>query len=203
MKQIYRLLTVLIVLATLVACKSDTKKDGQDETQVKTDSIVKKERKIPTEEEKAQTKSVMAGVMMQSELGTFASHLVTAELTDMLLKEKGPFTIFAPTNEAFEQLDQAKQKSFLNPKNRVALVNLLKGHVVNGNFDLAKLIENTKVNRGKFQMQTISGDTLMVSKSGNKIVITNAKGVKATIEKSDISGNNGMIHTLNGVLLLN
>jgi uncharacterized surface protein with fasciclin (FAS1) repeats len=198
----YRLFTILIVLAAAVACKNDTNEASKDDTLIKADSIVKKVRKIPTEEEKAQAKSVMAGVMMHSELGTFARHMVTAGITDILLKEQGPFTVLAPTNAAFEQLEEAKQKTFLMPKNREALVDLLKNHVVRGKFDLSTLIASTKANRGKFQLQTISGDTLFVSKKGNSVIITNKQGATATIEKSDIDASNGVVHTMNGVLLL-
>lgn len=202
MKYSYRSLLVFTVFAAFIACKNDAKEPAMEDGQVKTDTVVKKVRKVPTEEEKAQAKSVMAVVMMNPDLKAFASHLVTVGITDILLKEKGPYTVFAPTNAAFEQLDEAKKKRFLNPKNRETLMAILKSHVVQGSFDSATLLENIKSNKGSFVLQTISGESLTVSKSGRNIVVTNTTGAKAMLlDKGDILGSNGMVHTVGSLLM--
>ncbi|PKA82258.1 putative surface protein with fasciclin (FAS1) repeats [Ulvibacter sp. MAR_2010_11] len=201
MNYIKRFLCICAVLAVVSACKNDAKDTNAETMETKADTVAPKVKKIPTEAEKAQTKSVMSKVMVTPELKTFASFLVSAGMTDILMKEQGPYTVLAPTTAAFDAMEKAKRESFLNPKNKEALVAMLKMHIVEGNHDSVSLVQNIKTNGGSYVLTTISGATLKVTKKGSDIVVTGINGEKGIVGKSDIKANNGVVHTLDTVFL--
>jgi uncharacterized surface protein with fasciclin (FAS1) repeats len=182
----------------IISCKNDTKDSLQEEGVV---PVVKK--KVLTPEEINQVKSVLAKAMVTPEIKNFVSMLVSAKLTDMLAKEEGPFTIIAPTNDAFKALDKAKMTFLLNPANEEAVTAILKGHIIAGNLDSATLIQNIKSGNESYTIVALSGATYNATLEGTDIVITDAKGAKAVVGKSDVLGSNGILHVIDAVLGLN
>ncbi|WP_034261362.1 fasciclin domain-containing protein [Altibacter lentus] len=205
MKNMYPFLSLLLVFLTLLSCKSDTKEatgdTSEEATQVVSEKPVVKERKIPTEAEKKQAKSVLSKLMVTPELKAFTSFLVSAQLTDLVMKDEGPYTILAPTNEAFDNLEESVRNGFLRRENKEQLTAVLRNHIVSGSLDSATLFQNSK--NGNYTLTTLNGETLTVTKEGNDIVITAASGVKAKIGKSDIQGSNGVVHIVDAVFVSN
>ncbi|MFZ4515622.1 MAG: fasciclin domain-containing protein [Acidimicrobiia bacterium] len=109
------------------------------------------------------------------------------------LSGTGPFTVFAPTNEAFAKLPAGTLDTLLKPENKQTLTNILTYHVVAGEV-LAKDVKPGKV-------KTVNGAELTISVEGGKVFITDGKGQKIEVVKTDIQGSNGVIHVINGVLL--
>ncbi len=195
----YRIICFLAFATLFFSCKNESKKDSElVETTVQIPS--KKEMKILTQEDKNQLSSVLAKSMANPELKMFTSALVSAGLTDILAKEAGPFTVFAPSNAAFQAVPKMKSDQLLNPENKEKLVALLKSHIVEGNFDSAVLAEKIKSNKGNFKMKTLSGTELIISKSGNSFSVKNSNNVKAKVLETEAAGFNGVILVIDSVL---
>ena len=107
---------------------------------------------------------------------------------------KGPYTVFAPTNDAFGQLPDGTVTDLLKPANKPQLVKLLAYHVVKGSFPADALQDGQK-------LKTVTGSTLTVSKQGDAITITDGRGSTATINQADIQATNGVIHSIDTVLM--
>ncbi len=122
------------------------------------------------------------------DLTTLVDAVVAAELVETLQGE-GPFTVFAPTNDAFAELPPEELQRLLKPANRDELANILTYHVVAGDVKAADLSDGQMV-------ETVQGDDLTVSIDGDKVMINDAEVVQADIETS-----NGTVHVIDGVLL--
>ncbi len=193
MKYFLRLICVFGLTLVLFSCKSDSK----DSTQKAGDIPAKKEL---TRNEIKQVNSILTKAMITPELGTFVSTLVSSGLSDQLTKEEGPFTLLAPSNEAFGKIDGKRMESLLNQANKEQLSKLINSHIVKASLDSATLVQNIKEANGSYKIITMSGATYTASREGTDIVITDMSGAKATIGKSDISGSNGVLHVLDIVL---
>ncbi len=120
------------------------------------------------------------------------------------LKGKGPFTVFAPTNDAFENLPAGTVESLLKPDNKPALAKVLTYHVVPGRLDAAELRRRIKKNGGPVALKTASGGTLWAMLNGQaNLVIKDEKGAVAHISTYDVGQSNGVIQVVDRVLLPN
>jgi uncharacterized surface protein with fasciclin (FAS1) repeats len=117
------------------------------------------------------------------------------------LKGKGPFTVFAPTNDAFAKLPAGTVESLLKPENKAALAGILTYHVVAGKLDSKAVVAAIKAGNGKAEVKTVNGGTLTVSLDGAKVKITDAKGNSAYVTAVDLNATNGVIHVIDAVLL--
>ena len=196
MGYLYRYIIVFLFISVLVSCKNDKEEEPSPEL-IETEEPIKQE---PTPEQIRMANSVLSKAMLTPELKTFMSALVTTGLTDMLSKEEGPFTVFAPSSEAFDNIPKEKMQRYLSPDNLEEFTQLIKTHIVAGNIDSATLLQSIKGNSGKYDFQSLSGSTLSASLKGDDIVIKDSLGIKATMGKSDITGTNGVVHLLDTVL---
>ena len=117
------------------------------------------------------------------------------------LKSKGPFTVFAPTNAAFDKLAAGTVETLVKPENKATLAKILTYHVVAGRFDakaIAKLIE---AGGGTASLKTVSGDTLTARMNGKSLELRDAKGGMSTVTIADVYQSNGVIHVVDTVLL--
>lgn len=186
---------------SLISCKEDVKSDIDDMTEVSSDGAVNEvSKKVIQQNNDAKVRgSVMTKIMMTPELGNFASFCVSANLTNKLSTEEGPFTIFAPSSDAFSKLSEAQFKSLTNPKNMGRLSNTLRQHIVQqklGTDDLVQALRDTDT----LVYSSLTGMQLKVVKSGDVLLVLDQKGRKGTILESDITGNNGTVHIIDAVL---
>ena len=119
------------------------------------------------------------------------------------LKGDGPFTVFAPTNEAFDKLPKETVPTLLKPENKATLTKILTYHVVAGKLSAADLMGKIKTGMGKAELKTVSGGTLTVMKEGKKLYLIDEKGGKSWITIADVFQKNGVIHVVNTVLMPN
>jgi uncharacterized surface protein with fasciclin (FAS1) repeats len=117
------------------------------------------------------------------------------------LESKGPFTVFAPTNDAFAKLPAGTVDSLLKPENKATLVKILTYHVVPGKIDTKKILHDIKKGGGKAMLKTVEGEDLTFTESGGAITITDAKGGTASITTADVFQSNGVIHVIDAVLM--
>lgn len=117
------------------------------------------------------------------------------------LEGKGPFTVFAPTNEAFEKLPKGTVETLLKPENKGKLTSILTYHVVAGDYTAEKLAKEIKEGDGSAKLKTVNGETLTAKMSGDKIELTDTKGGTATVTIGDVIQSNGVIHVIDSVLM--
>jgi uncharacterized surface protein with fasciclin (FAS1) repeats len=117
------------------------------------------------------------------------------------LKGKGPFTVFAPTNAAFDNLPKGTVETLLKPENKGTLAGILTYHVVAGNVDAATLTGLIKKGKGTAVVKTVNGQELKASVKDGKVIIEDAKGGKATVVAADLKASNGVVHVTDAVSL--
>ena len=110
------------------------------------------------------------------------------------LKGKGPFTVFAPTNDAFGKLPAGTVETLLKPENKAALTGILTYHVVAGKLDAKAVGAAIKAGGGKAELTTVAGGKLTASVENGKVKITDAKGNSAYVTAADLNASNGVIH---------
>ncbi|TCD02056.1 fasciclin domain-containing protein [Erythrobacteraceae bacterium CFH 75059] len=133
------------------------------------------------------------------------STLVTAVQSAGLgetLSGPGPFTVFAPTNAAFNGVPQATRDQLLSPAGREDLRSILTYHVVPGTTDAATLTQAVQAaGSGGHRLTTVNGATLTATLDGNTVVLTDAAGNRARVVQTDVNASNGVIHAIDRVLM--
>lgn len=117
------------------------------------------------------------------------------------LEGKGPFTVFAPTNEAFEALPKGTVRTLLEPRNRAVLRKILTCHVVAGDLTSGRLEKQIKMDGGHYRMKTVGGCRLTAMEKGGKFMIKDERGDVADVTIPDVMQSNGVIQVINKVLL--
>lgn len=117
------------------------------------------------------------------------------------LKSKGPFTVFAPTNAAFDKLPAGTVESLVKPENKTMLTKILTYHVLAGKFDSNAIAKRIKAGGGSAGFKTVSGDTLTARMNGNSLVLRDEKGGTSTVSIANVYQSNGVIHVVDTVLL--
>ena len=117
------------------------------------------------------------------------------------LQSDGPFTVFAPTNEAFNALPAGTVDNLLKPENKAMLTSVLTYHVVAGKLDAKALMEKIKMGNGMAKLTAVQGEELTVMKKGKNLEVKDSKGGVAMITIKDVYQKNGVIHVINKVLM--
>ncbi len=148
----------------------------------------------------SQTKDVVDIAIGSKDHTTLVAAVKAADLVTTL-KGKGPFTVFAPTNAAFDKLPAGTVAGLLKPENKANLSKILTYHVVSGNLDAAAVVAAIKKGNGKAALKTVSGGTLTASLEGDKVKLTDESGNAAYVIVADLKGSNGVVHVIDGVVL--
>ena len=117
------------------------------------------------------------------------------------LESKGPFTVFAPTNEAFAKLPAGTVDTLLKPENKDKLKQVLTYHVVPGRITAKELMEKVKAGNGKAELKTVEGEPLTFEMKDGHLWVMDVKGDTAEVTIANVMQSNGVIHVINTVLL--
>ena len=131
---------------------------------------------------------------------TLVAAVKAAGLVDTL-EGKGPFTVFAPTNEAFGKLPAGTVGTLLKPENKQKLVGILTYHVAAGKWTAKKLMDKIRADGGSTSIKTVNGETLTAKLENGGVQLTDAKGDTAMVSIPDVIQSNGVIHVIDAVLL--
>lgn len=199
-------LYILLIALLSFSCKNENRETQKSEVENKVTELNQKPVKRAAKKELTQDdiemlKSVMSRIMRDPELKRFASYTVSAGLADQLSKE-GTVTVFAPSNAALGVLNSEKKKRYANPENQLELQEMLKSHIVEGNWDKETLLKNIDKN-GRAKLKTLAGNTLTLSKSGEDIIISTGKNGSATVINNSTEASNGVVYLVDGVLSVN
>lgn len=149
------------------------------------------------------TKDIIDNAVNSKDHTTLVAAVKAGNLVETL-KGKGPFTVFAPTNDAFENLPAGTVETLLKPENKPTLVKILTYHVVAGAYDYDAIAKAIKAGNGMAQLKTVSGGKLSAMMNGtHNIVLKDEKGNAATISTYDVYQSNGVIHVIDSVVLPN
>ena len=147
------------------------------------------------------TSNIVTNASAAPNLTTLVAAVKAAGLVETL-QGAGPFTVFAPTNDAFAKLPKGTVDSLLKPKMKEALTGVLTYHVVAGNLDAAALMAQIKAGNGKATLKTVQGETLTATTGGmGDITLTDAKGGMAHVTTADVRQSNGVVHVIDSVLM--
>jgi len=149
-----------------------------------------------------QQKNIVENAMNSKDHTTLVAAVKAGGLVDTL-ESAGPFTVFAPTNEAFAALPAGTVDTLLKPGNKATLDKILTYHVVPGRLDSRTLDSEIASSGGKAMLKTVEGETLWVSGSGNNLTVTDAKGDTAQVTIPNVYQSNGVIMVVDKVLMPN
>ncbi|WP_163407114.1 fasciclin domain-containing protein [Flavobacterium ajazii] len=145
-------------------------------------------------------KNIVENAVNSKDHTTLVAAVKAADLVETL-KGKGPFTVFAPTNEAFDKLPQGTVETLLKPENKKMLQTILTYHVVAGKMNASDIAKVIKAGKGKAVLKTVSGGSLTAWMMGKDLYISDESGNKAKVTISDVNQSNGVIHVVDTVLL--
>lgn len=146
------------------------------------------------------SRNIIENAVNSADHTTLVSAVQAAGLVETL-SGPGPFTVFAPTNEAFAKLPAGTVESLTQPANRAALTRILTYHVVAGRITASDLASQIDAGNGRASLTTVQGGTLTATRSGNSILLTDAAGGTSTVTIADVLQSNGVIHVVDTVLM--
>ena len=146
------------------------------------------------------TKNIVENAVNSKDHTTLVAAVKAAGLVETL-ESAGPFTVFAPTNEAFDKLPKGTVETLVKPENKTTLTKILTYHVVAGRISAADLMAKVKMGKGKAELKTVQGGSLWVMQDGKKLYLVDEKGEKSWVTIGDVFQSNGVIHVVNTVLM--
>jgi uncharacterized surface protein with fasciclin (FAS1) repeats len=146
------------------------------------------------------SKNIVENAVNSKDHTTLVAAVKAAGLVETLMSA-GPFTVFAPTNAAFDLLPAGTVATLVKPESKAALTGILTYHVVAGKVNAKDLVKMIKSGNGKAELSTVAGGKLWAMMEGNKVTITDESGSKAYVTIADVNQSNGVIHVVDHVLL--
>jgi len=145
-------------------------------------------------------KNIVENAVNSKDHTTLVAAVKAAGLVETL-SGAGPFTVFAPTNEAFAKLPAGTVDTLLMPANKDKLVAVLTYHVIPGKIAAADVVAAIKKGGGKAEVKTVNGAVLTFTQEGNDVIVTDTSGNKAKVTIADVNQSNGVIHVIDAVLV--
>ncbi len=168
---------------------------GHAATAQKTNTVVGTEQMYPS-------KNIIQNAVNSKDHTTLVAAVQAAGLVETL-SGTGPFTVFAPVNDAFENLPAGTVEMLLKPENKSTLTSILTYHVLSGNYDFKALSEMIKKEKGTATIKTVAGNNLMFMMNGeHNIMIKDESGSMTNISTYDVYQSNGVIHVIDHVLMM-
>ena len=148
-----------------------------------------------------ETKNIVENAVNSADHTTLVAAVQAAGLVETL-QGPGPFTVFAPVNDAFAALPAGTVETLLDPANKDLLVKVLTAHVVAGDWSLAEIARRARASSdGFYHFNAVSGDALSAQVKGNNVYIYDESGSASLVTISDVDQSNGVIHVVNAVLV--
>ncbi|MBC7892694.1 MAG: fasciclin domain-containing protein [Sphingobacteriaceae bacterium] len=146
------------------------------------------------------SKNIIENAVNSKDHTTLVAAVKAAGLVETL-QGAGPFTVFAPTNAAFDKLPKGTVETLVKPENKATLTKILTYHVVAGKMDAQTIAEAIKAGGGTATLKTVQGGTLKASMKGKKLVLTDEKGGTSTVTIKNVYQSNGVIHVVDTVTM--
>ena len=202
--------TSILMFAALITQACGSKADKNDNNMIDADEKMEMQKDEMEDREKTvkvggaemyPSKNIIENAMNSEDHTTLVAAVKAAGLVETL-QGAGPFTVFAPTNKAFEKLPAGTVDNLLKPENKKTLAAVLTYHVVSGSYNADQLEALIDQNGGeKAELKTVQGGKLWVSKKMGKLILTDEKGGTAQIDTKDVYQSNGVIHVIDAVVM--
>ena len=180
----------IVGLFAATSCESSVTEDLEKEVTEMVEEV----------EETVATPNIVGVAIGNENFSTLVAAVKAAGLVETLSGD-GPFTVFAPTNDAFGKLPEGTIASLLEPANKEMLTSILTYHVVSGKFDAAAVIEAINANDGAFEVTTVQGGTLIASLDVANVMLKDEKGNMSIVVMADVAASNGIIHAIDSVVM--
>lgn len=164
------------------------------------DKMMKEDTKMVGGAAMYPSKNIVENAVNSKDHTTLVAAVKAAGLVDVLQSD-GPFTVFAPTNAAFDKLPDGTVATLLKPENKEQLQTILKYHVVAGKWNAEAIANLIKEGDGKAMIKTVSGGTLTAWAKAGDVYVTDENGNSAKVTIADVNQSNGVIHVVDAVLL--
>ncbi len=146
------------------------------------------------------SKNIVENAVNSQDHTTLVAAVKAAGLVETL-QSKGPFTVFAPTNAAFEMLPAGTVENLVKPENKMALTGILTYHVVAGKWNAKDIVKMIKDGNGTAEIKTVAGGKLWAMMEGKSVILKDEAGNKAMVSIADVNQSNGVIHVIDHVLM--
>lgn len=146
------------------------------------------------------TKNIVENAVNSKDHTTLVAAVKAAGLVETLQGD-GPFTVFAPTNKAFDKLPEGTVSTLLKPENKKKLQTILTYHVVPGDMKAADIVKAIKKGNGQATFKTVSGGKLMAMMKGKNVILKDENGGMAKVTIANVNQSNGVIHVIDSVVL--
>lgn len=207
MKSSFRTLLMVAAAATaLTACsKADDTDAAANDAAIANEAMADENMMAPAPvmvggAEMLPTKNIVENASQSKDHTTLVAAVTAAGLGETL-SGPGPFTVFAPTNAAFDKLPAGTVDTLVKPESKADLTKILTYHVVPGTMTAVQLSDAIKAGGGKAELTTVQGGKLTATEAGGTITLTDAKGGKSTVTQGDVMQSNGVIHVVDTVLM--
>lgn len=196
-----KLKNVMLSLSVCALIFSTSCKDNAKETEAEQDMEMTEEVVEMEMEEEVMEMPTIAGVAMSNDnFSTLVAGVKAADLAETLNSE-GPFTVFAPTNDAFAKLPEGTLDKLLMAENKEMLKSVLTYHVVSGKVDAATLMQAIKDNNNAYMIKTVQGDMLTAMMKDGNVMLKDGKGNMSKVVMTDVEASNGLIHAIDAVVM--
>lgn len=195
--KILKTITVFAFACLLLASCADTKKSTEDTT-ADTETTEASSEVVMSEPEV--TPNIVGVAVGNDNFSTLVAAVKAADLVETL-SGAGPFTVFAPTNDAFGKLPEGTVDNLLKPENKSTLSGILTYHVVSGKYEASAVIDAIKKNNGNFSVSTVNGGTITLSLKDGNVMLTDENGGMSTVIMADVAASNGVIHAIDSVVM--
>ncbi|ANH60917.1 fasciclin domain-containing protein [Dokdonia donghaensis] len=190
---------MLLMAATagllFASCAEGTKEKATETNEEVAQAVVELEE--PVVEEPGTIVDIAVG---NENFTTLVTAVKAAGLVETL-SSTGPFTVFAPTNDAFAKLPEGTVGTLVKPENKAMLTDILTYHVVSGEYMAGDVVAAIKKNNGSFSTNTVMGEQITLMMDGENVVIKDAKGGTSVIIMTDVDASNGVIHAIDTVIM--
>ena len=146
------------------------------------------------------SKNIVENAVNSADHTTLVAAVKAAGLVETL-QSAGPFTVFAPTNAAFNLLPAGTVENLVKPENKGTLTKILTYHVVSGKYNAADIIKLIKAGNGSAALTTVQGSTLTASMSGKSVILTDGMGNRSTVTIANVNQSNGVIHVIDRLVM--
>ncbi|HBR54760.1 MAG TPA: fasciclin domain-containing protein [Flavobacteriaceae bacterium] len=199
-------MSLAVVAMLFAACDDGKKKEAeakaeQEKMEMEAKMKADEEAKMMEAEKMKMRENSIASIAMKNEnFSTLVAALKQADLATTFMEE-GEYTVFAPTNDAFAAVPAASMDMLMNDDNKAKLQNLLKYHVVSGEWKADAVIKAINDNNNAYNVTTLAGENLVLSLKDGKVMVKDGKGKMATVVMADVDASNGVIHAIDKVVM--
>lgn len=194
MMKTIKTLSILTLSTFLFFACEDKKKENTETVEAETEAIAEPVEAAVT------APNIVEVASGNDAFSTLVAAVVAAGLAETLSGE-GPFTVFAPTNDAFAKLPEGTVETLLKPESKESLTGILTYHVVSGKYEASAVIDAITNNNGEFTVPTVQGGDITLSLEDGKVMLKDANGGMSTVVIADVAASNGVIHAIDTVVM--